>query len=251
MIKKLKSVLLILGLLMLFCTTLSMFFVNFNFGFIILSGISGIFILYGLFFEKLIRIKWLTYSIFVCGLLFVAIVLFVGFYGRNDNVSFGEDAVIVLGAGIRGEKVTLTLACRLDRAVEYSFKNPKAIIVVSGGQGPQESITEALAMERYLLNAGVPGERIFREEESTSTYENLLFSKEILDNQFDSSDNLFDSSYGVVVITSDFHIYRASKLAEKLGLKAAHYHAKTKWYNMPLNYSRESIAVIKFWLLGK
>jgi uncharacterized SAM-binding protein YcdF (DUF218 family) len=149
----------------------------------------------------------------------------------------------VLGAGIRGERVTHMLSYRLDKAAQYSENNPQAIIVVSGGQGPQEDITEALAMERYLIDKGIPKEKIIKEEVSTSTYENLLFSKELLD-------VLFEEPYETVVITNDFHIYRATKIAEKIGLTASRYHAKIDWYSIPRNYSRECIAIFKFWILG-
>ena len=128
--------------------------------------------------------------------------------------------------------------------MEYSIHNPKAIIVVSGGQGPQEDITEALAMERYLISKGTPKERIIKEEESTSTYENLLFSKNILD-------DIFTDPYKTVVITNNFHIYRATRLAENLGLDATHYHGKTSWYSIPVNYARECIATLKFWIFGE
>lgn len=243
MIKKIKLFLLILGLLLFSVSIASLFFINFNFGVIIIWGISGMLIIYGLFFDKLIRLKWLTCSILLIFTSAMALILFIGCYGKNDNVTFTEDAAIVLGAGIRGEQVMLLLSYRLDKAVEYSVNNPEAVIVVSGGQGFQEDITEALAMERYLIANGVSKDKIIKEEAATSTYENLLYSKEILD-------GLFEQPYKTTVITNDFHIYRAAKFAEKLEVDTTHYHAKTEWYAVPLNYSRECTAVIKMWLLG-
>jgi len=244
MTKKIKVFLFTSGFLILLATIASLFFVNFHFGMIILCSLSFFLILYGLFCDSLLKLKCLNYSILASCVFFAIMMLFLGFYGQTDNVTFDEDAVIVLGAGIRGERVTRLLAYRLDRAAEYSDYNPNAIIVVSGGQGPQEDITEALAMERYLIEKGVPQERIIKEEASTSTYENLLYSKEILD-------KLFEVPYKVVVITNDFHIFRATKLAEKLGLNVTHYHAKIDMYGIPLNYSRECIAVLRLLILGR
>lgn len=242
--KKIKLLLLVLGLLTLIFAIVSVFFVNFNFGIIIIFGASCVLILYGLFFEKLVKMKWLTYSILAVCVIFLVMMTFIGIYGNNDTTTFDEDAVIVLGTGVRGEQVSQTLAYRLDKAVEYSEKNPKAVIIVSGGQGPQEDITEALAMERYLLAKGVAKERIIKEEASTSTYENYLYSKKILD-------EMFDSVYTTAVITNGFHIFRAVKLAEKLGLDVTHCHAKIEWYSVPINYTRECLAVVKLWILGK
>jgi uncharacterized SAM-binding protein YcdF (DUF218 family) len=132
----------------------------------------------------------------------------------------------------------------LDKAIAYSQRNPRALIIVSGAQGPQESITEALAMERYLINHGVAPERIIKEESATSTYENMMFSKELLD-------GILANPYTAVVITNDFHIYRASQMAKKTGLNATHLHAKIDWYAIPQNYLRECLAVVKFWVIGR
>ena len=244
MTKIFRSFLLVFGTSTFLITIISLFFINFNFGIVMMCCASGFIFFYGLFYEKLSKKKWLTFSILVVFTCFFMIVLFIGIYGKNDNVTFNEDAVIVLGAGIRGEQVSKLLSYRLDKAVEYSSVNQAAVIVVSGGQGPQEDITEALAMERYMVEKGVPKERIIKEEISTSTYENILRSKEILD-------QLFEDPYETVVITNDFHIYRATKLAEKLEMNVTHYNAKIEWYAIPLNYSRECVAILKMWLFGQ
>ena len=196
-----------------------------------------------LFYKKLIRVKWLIYSIIAICAFYFAMMLFIGVYGRNDNVTYNEDAAVVLGAAVRGEQVSLPLSDRLDKAVEYCGKNLNAIVIVSGGQGPPEDITEALAMERYLIAKGLPKERIIKEEVSSTTYENILFSKELLD-------SFFDRPYESVIITNDFHIFRAVKIAEKLGLNPTHYHAGIKWAYIPLNYSRECMAIMRFFIFG-
>jgi uncharacterized SAM-binding protein YcdF (DUF218 family) len=170
--------------------------------------------------------------------------IFISGSGSINGVPDIEVAVIVLGAGIRGEEVGRLLSYRLDNAALYSAKNPDAVIVVSGGQGPQEDIPEALAMERYLINKGVPVDRIIKEDKSVSTHENLVFSKKILD-------DLLGAPYSVVVITNDFHTYRALRLAEEAGLSAVGYPARTTWYSIPVNYLRESIGILKLWIIGE
>ncbi|MCL2514295.1 MAG: YdcF family protein [Oscillospiraceae bacterium] len=244
MIKKVKIFLLTMGILVLLFAFVYLFFANFNFGVVIIGSGAGVLIVYGLFFEKLIKIKWLTCGISAICAFFFIMAAFIGIYGNTDNADFNEDAIIVLGAGIRGEQVTRTLAYRLNKAAEYSEKNPGAAIVVSGGRGAQENITEALAMEKYLISKGVPAEKIIKEERAASTYENFLYSKEILD-------GLFEYPYKTAVATNSFHVFRAVKLAGKTGLAVTHCGAKIDWYSVPVNYSRECLAVLKMLILGK
>jgi len=178
------------------------------------------------------------------GICFI-LVLFSGFlaiYGNRDNAQYNEDLVIILGAGIRNNQVSPSLAQRLDKAVEYHRKNPRAVLIVSGGKGTQERISEALAMEQYLITKGIPAEQIIKEEKSTSTYENFLFSKELLKQKF-------PQGCLTVFITSDFHIYRAEKMARSTGITARRIGANTVWYTIPANYLREMLAVIKTWIL--
>lgn len=94
--------------------------------------------------------KILKFAIIIAFLIWFILLSFIAIYGKVDNVIYKEDAVIVLGCGIRGKNVSAILSYRLDKAVEYYRKNQNAVIVVSGGQGPQEEITEAEAMERIF-----------------------------------------------------------------------------------------------------
>ena len=243
-VKFFKALLIVSGLFIFLVTMVSLLFNNFNFGVVILVAGAGLLVLYGLFFEKLIKLKWLNNAILTVFVITLVMMLGVGVYGKMDNATFQEDAAVVLGAGIRGERVSLILAGRLDKAVEYSEKNPEAVIIVSGARGPQESITEALAMEKYLIGKGIPEERIVKEEEAASTYENLAYAKALLD-------ELFEEPYGIAVITNDFHMFRASRLAAKLGLDAARVHSSTIWYEIPKNYLRECVAIGKFLIMGK
>ena len=223
---------------------------NMNLG-VILTVLLGMFFLaWGIFYKRISYItrkgvlkfiKNFVLVFFSIELLFIA---FLALYGHIDDVSYKEDAVIVLGAGIRGEQVTLPLKMRLDKAIEYNNKNPDAFIVVTGGQGFQETITEAAAMERYLIEHGVKKERIIKEEKATSTNENMRFSKEILD-------SYFDSEYKIAVITNDFHVFRGVSIAKMEGFgTVSHLHAGLQWYNMIPCYLRESIAILKMWAFG-
>lgn len=193
------------------------------------------FFLYGLFWEKLKRFKVLN-IICICAVI-VPVILSIALYsyGSHDNVRYDEDAAIVLGSGIQGESVPPSLQNRLNKAVEYTEKNPKAVIVVSGGQGRDEVIPEALAMERYLLEKGVAKEKIIKEDKSTSTYENFSFSQSNLNERF-------PNGFSVAFVTSDYHVFRANLVAKSMGFEVRHLGAKILWYTAPLNYLREILA---------
>jgi len=167
-------------------------------------------------------------------------VLFLFIYGNVSHVDHSEDVVIVLGAGVNGETVSRPLAHRLDAAIDYWNQNPDTYIVTTGGLGNRATITEAEAMARYLIRRGIPQERVLLEDQSTSTYENLVFAKKILDEHF-------SGSYRAVLITNDFHIYRAVHTARSIGLDVGHVGAYTDWYTWPVNYLREMLAVIQHW----
>ena len=239
--KLIKTALLTGGILLFINTVIMAVVANFNISIIIGIVVSAALILYGVFFNSLYNVKWLTYTVITGFALFICLALFIAVYGSKDNVTYSEDAVIVLGAGIKGELVSDPLARRLDKAVEYHAKNPAAPIVVSGGQGFEETITEALAMERYLISKGIPKDKIIKEEKSTSTNTNFNNSKEILD-------KYFDRQYKIVFITNDFHIYRAARLAKAAGFSYTHYHAKINRRTVPMTYLRECAAVIAAWV---
>ena len=239
-----KIVLCILGALLLLNAIAVSAASNFNLG-IVLTFLLGAALLFGGFIVSWIMRyvpKWLWITC-LCGILAVVVLasaLLIA--GRVDDTSYDEDAIVVLGAGIHGERVSLTLRSRLNAAIAYHKKNPDSLVVVSGGQGPQEDITEALAMERYLVERGIPKEMIIKEERSTSTAENFAFSKALLDERL-------GEEYSVVYVTNDFHIFRAGMIARNAGLDhVAHVHSNTVWYLVVPCCLRECVAILNYWL---
>jgi uncharacterized SAM-binding protein YcdF (DUF218 family) len=120
--------------------------------------------------------------------------------------------MIVLGAGIDGEKVGKTLKSRLDEAIKYYELNKSVDIIVSGGQGKDEIISEAEAMYRYLIEKGVNPNQIIKEDKATTTLENIIFSKEILKNRNDEDKK-------ILIVTNEFHLYRSMLIANILDIK--------------------------------
>lgn len=120
-----------------------------------------------------------------------------------DESDAPVSAVIVLGAGVNGETPSLTLRTRIDAAAAYLEEHPDVPVVLSGGQGPGETITEAECMRRALVRRGVDESRLYPEERSTSTQENLRYSRAILEELG------VDPAQRVAIVTSDFHLCRA------------------------------------------
>lgn len=244
-----KKILIAIGILAFFNGMFLFAVSNFNIGVVMTILVALLFLVWGVFYDRILQLTqkgiMRIIKIFVIALVFCQLLLagFISIYGQFDNVKYNEDAVVVLGAALHGDKISLPLKLRLDAAIDYHKKNPHALIVVTGGQGPQEAMTEGKAMADYLVSNGVLKDRIIKEEKATSTQENMKYSKEILD-------MCFENDYKIAVITNNFHIYRGVAFAKIEGFEnVAHFHAGLPWYNMLPCYLRESLAVLKMWLV--
>lgn len=215
---------------------------NINLGMVPVLGLGVVLSGYGLIYDKL-PFKKIFSILLALGL--VVILSFGGFlaiYGGRDTADYTEQTVIVLGCGLRGERVSVGLAKRLNKAAEYHKENPEAMIIVSGGQGPQEDISEALAMKRYLVDKGIAEDKIIMEDKSTSTITNFRYSREIMEARG------MDLS-SVVFVTNAYHVYRGASYAKDEGfVDIAHLGTDIIWYTIPMNYMREMMAVVKMWV---
>lgn len=188
--------------------------------------------------------RWFKRTFMICvivGLVLFAFVEGLVFSQVNAKAENGADYVIVLGAQWKSSGPSYMLQKRLDKAVEYLNANPDTIVIVSGGQGANEPISEAEGMAGYLEDAGIAPERIIQEAASTSTDENLEFSSAFLDKE----------NATVVLVTNNYHVFRAKKLAEKQGYTHVEGLAADSHLGMlPNNVLREFLAVIKDFLAG-
>ncbi len=235
---------LIIGLLCLLGTVI----LSLAYGFTIGNAISlflGLFFIGFYFIYPKLSAFWrrLTNAgLLAVTLVLVAMFVFIGINGSKNTVRFDEDCVLVLGCGIRGETILPTLQLRLDKCMEYLRKNPSALVIVSGGQGRNESISEAEAMKRYLISKGVNAGQILEENRSRNTKQNFQYSKELMDRHFSSK------SYSVACITSDYHSYRAKRLSEAAGLSVTQCSSASRWYLYPSAYFREMLSIFKTWI---
>ena len=161
---------------------------------------------------------------------------------RGGMPAIPADAVIVLGAGVNGTEPSLSLRTRLDAALDYLEENPDVPVVLTGGQGYGEEITEAQCMYDYLTTRGVTSERILLEEQATSTAENFVFSKPLL-----AAEGIDVETDLVAVVTNDFHIYRAGLIAAREGYALTFgVPAELPWLHLEINYCvREAFALVK------
>ena len=216
--------------------------------FLVWGGLGAVFLLIGFilscrkFVESLP--KWLKVIAtvgFCAGVLLFAAVEGLILAQFDGNARPGADYCIVLGAQWKAHGPSEVLRRRLDRAVEYLKENPNTIVIVSGGQGPDEIISEAAGMRQYLMDAGIEEERILLEDKSTNTRENLAFSAEFLDKE----------NSRTVIVTNNFHVFRAVKIAEKQGYQAEGLSAGSVEWMVPNNLLREFFGVVKDFLTGK
>lgn len=231
-------------------------FSNWNLG-VILPAVLGIpLLLYGIFYVKINNLCEVYTSVKIAKLciralyfIFLAMLAVAVIYMATPKTARPAeecDVVIVLGAAVHGDEPSLTLTKRLDKAIDCLNANENAVCIVSGGMGNEENISEAQAMENYLISGGIDKSRILKEDKATTTRENFKYSKEIADEHF----KYYDKDYKAVFVTSEFHIARAQELAKKEGVEAQGVAAYSKWYILPNFCLRETFAIWHMWIFG-
>ena len=181
---------------------------------------------------------FIFYSYLIFGFAFAGFMLYSILYlfiPKRKHYDF----IVIHGAGLLGgERVTPLLKRRIDKAVEayHKSKNSNIKIIASGGQGADEKISEAQAIVNYLLEeTDVPREAIVLEDKSTTTYENLLYSKELGEKLVAKPQFLF--------VTNDYHVFRTSNYARRLKMKGDGLGCRTAGYYIPSAFIREYVAL--------
>ena len=160
----------------------------------------------------------------------------------NDPPKDENTTVVVLGCKVRDGAPSLMLRRRLEAAYDYLSEHESVFAVVSGGQGDDESVSEAQCMRDWLVSEGIAPERIFMEDRSVNTVENLRFSKRII------SENGLPEK--ITLVTDGYHQLRAEMIAEKQGIKAYNISGCTSWYIAPTYWVREWFGVVYYKLFG-
>lgn len=182
---------------------------------------------------------------FVIGVILVtAAVISIEKAAKSREIS-PDTPAIVLGCKVNGETPSRILSERIDAAYDYLQSHEAAVAVLSGGKGEDESISEAECMRRMLISKGIAESRLLVEDASVNTQTNLENSKKLLE------ETNGESVHEIVLITSEFHEYRAGFHARGLGMKPKAYASKTAMpYKVPF-YFREIVAVVYTWFFRR
>ena len=189
-------------------------------------------------FPRVHRVGRTVLGVLVCaGLIVFTVFEIPVVHDARTDTDAHPDTIVVRGAGVNGSTPSLSMCNRLDAALTYLNANPAATVIVSGGQGPGEDITEAKAMADYLTAHGIDSARIVQEDRSRTTRENLENSFAILRARGG------DPAHGAAIVTSEYHLYRAKRMARSLGADPAGIAAETTLPSMRINYFiREAVA---------
>lgn len=220
--------------------------------------VMGFFSLIGLFFTQGIyfilnntlsgtTLNYLKYSLDICinasiSYLYTLILatLYCNVKASNHIPKYDKDYIIILGCKVMSNgNLTPLLKGRVDKAIEFGQKqfeekNKKIIYIPSGGQGEDEITSEAEAMQKYLIKQGIEKNQIIIENKSSNTYENIKYSKEIIDNK--------NRKARICFSTTNYHVFRSGMIANEQGLDCEGMGSKTKWYFYTNALIREFIA---------
>ena len=164
------------------------------------------------------------------------------------KASFGDprqhcDYMVVLGAGVRGDVPSLSLRNRIDAAYDYLTEHPDVTAILSGGQGEGENITEAQCMFDHLTAMGIDESRLWMEDQATSTWENLNFSLDMIEERTGQRPEKLG------VLSSEYHLFRASLFADACGVEFLGVPAKTTKLSLRINYFMREVAGVWHYLL--
>ena len=179
----------------------------------------------------------------VIGLLVVSIT-----EGFIIKASFGDPKeqvqyMVVLGAKVRTTGPSVSLWDRIYAAADYLESHPGTIAIVSGGQGPDEPMTEAQAMYDGLTGLGIDPERIWIEDNATSTWENLTFSLDLIE------EKTGERPTKLGILSSEYHLFRAGLFAKECGVESVGIPARTSRFSQKINHSMREVAGVWHYLI--
>ena len=172
----------------------------------------------------------------------LAVCLLIGTAANNSPADGEEVTVVVLGCQVVGERPSVMLRQRIHTAYEYLSAHPDAVCIATGGKGSNESISEAECIRRELVALGIDGGRIYKEDRSVNTAENLAFSAQIIEKE--------GLSTTVAVVSDNFHQLRASIFARRAGLDARSVGCTSAWYLGGGYWAREVLALAAAFVRG-
>lgn len=225
---------------------------GYSFSGLICLGIAGIIIAYYLisllgkqFFMAAKILRTVLTFLLIAGILIVGVTEILIIQAAQGDPDTQSEYIVVLGAGLRGSEPSKILVDRINTAYTYLTEHPDVICIVSGGQGADEDISEAQCMFDHLTAMGIDESRIWMEDKSTSTWENFQFTLNLIQEKTGTRPERLG------VISSEFHLFRASLFAEECGVTPIGIPAPTSYLSLKLNYFlREAAGVWHYMILG-
>lgn len=231
----------VIGAVFIILFLLPLFHRVFNMGTAAGVGIGSAYILLGVMWHRLDFTLSKYCAFFGVTLLFLYIFLCAKVMSASRGETSGKRVLIVLGCRIRGDVPSLALEKRIESAFFFLMENPEAVAILSGGQGADENLSEGLCIYQHLVKRGISKNRLFIEDKSVNTDENIRFSLNIIEK------NGFDKS--VAICTSEYHQLRARMICERYGLNAVPCSSKTLPVLIPTFVTRELLGIVKEKLL--
>lgn len=182
----------------------------------------------------------------ICGLILFGVTEYFIIRASFGTPETQVDYLVVLGAKVRQDGPSVSLWDRIYETVSYLNAHPDTIAIVSGGQGEDEPITEAKSMHDELVKLGISEDRIWMEYKATSTDENLRYSLDLIEEKTGRRPQTLG------VLSSEYHLFRASLMAKKLGIEFVGVPAKTTKITQLINHAmREVAGVWHFYIFGR
>jgi len=239
------------------CLILAVFFkfcmLGYSFTVTVLLGIAAILLFYGTMIPQFAkkypltarRLKRVFTAMLCIGLILVAATEFFIIKASLGEPKETCDYVVVLGAKVRESGPSVSLWDRIYGARDYLETHPDVIAVVSGGQGPDEPMTEARAIYDELVKLGISEDRLLMEDRATSTWENLNFSLDLIEEKTGTRPE------NIGIVSSEYHLFRASLFADACGVESVLIPARTSIFTQRINhFMREVAGVWHYLILG-
>ena len=239
-----SSIFVILGILCLFVFIAPLPGIVFNIGSALGISLGCALILYGIFRRRL-GLKFHRLVHVLAALALAALLLLGGLqrYGTRQQPEEGQPVtMVILGCRVNGSEPSLMLWNRINTAQRYLEEHPGVKAVCSGGMGSDEKISEGRCIYEKLAEAGIDPERLYIEEESSSTRENIAFSKALIEEK--------GLEKNVLLVTNGYHCFRAMQMAKEAGLTTYTWPARTAPYLVPTYVLRECCGILYLWLFG-
>lgn len=226
---------------------------GYSFTALVCLGIIGVILFYtlmplvGRVFPQFARVTTIVFTVLLlCGLALFSFTEYHIIQASFGTPEAEAEYLVVLGAKVRDDGPSVSLWDRINAAADYLKAHEDTIAIVSGGQGEDEPITEAQCMHDELVKLGIDESRIWMEDKATSTDENMRFSLDLIEEKTGTRPKK------LAILSSEYHLYRSSLMAKKLGIEFVGVPAKTSRLSQLVNHAmREVAGVWHFYIFGR